>query len=99
MAGSHVSLMACVSGLVREGHAGDPLSLEWALLQQGASSVLSTYWDVDATAAAAFFRQFYTLWLEDGLTRAAACQKAMAAITRQVKDGAGDAFCISGDWR
>ena len=36
---SHISLMACVSGLSKEGIGGDALGLEWAFLLAGASSL------------------------------------------------------------
>ncbi len=37
--GSHISMMACVSGLAREGIGGDRLGLDWALIQSGATSL------------------------------------------------------------
>jgi CHAT domain-containing protein len=94
--GSHVSLMACVSGLVKEGVGGDALGLEWAFLQFGASSILSSYWNVGAESSARFFNKFYGYWL-GGDTRAVACQKSIVENKLNSKDVG--AFLISGDWR
>lgn len=101
--GSHVSLMACVSGLAREGLAGDTLGLDWAFIQSGASSIISTHWDVSAAGAAAFFTRFYTRWLEDGQSRASAHRETMLELLG--KERSPDAlrrwaaFSLTGDFR
>lgn len=101
--GSHVSLMACVSGLAREGLAGDTLGLDWAFIQSGASSIISTHWDVSASGAAAFFTRFYKRWLEDGQSRASAHRETMLELL--AKDRTPDslrrwaAFSLTGDFR
>jgi CHAT domain-containing protein len=78
--GSHVSMMACVSGLGREGIAGDALGLDWALIQAGASSLISTHWKVSAASAARFFILFYQNWIENSQSRAAAFRNTMLQL-------------------
>ena len=101
--GCHVSLMACVSGLSREALGGDALGLDWALIQAGAASLLSTHWDVDAGVTAEFFKLFYRNWLKTGMSRAEACRQAALEIKNDnaAKTGkmAWAAFSLSGDWR
>lgn len=102
LAGSHVSLMACVSGLSREGRGGDALGLEWALIQAGATSVLASHWYISARQAAEFFERFYEHWIVDGLSRAAAHARAMQDLKRRHGDEHVDvwaAFSLVGDWR
>lgn len=100
--GSHVSLMACVSGLSREGRGGDALGLEWALIQGGARSVLATHWNVSARLAAEFCERFYDHWLSERTSRAVAHARAMKDL--QQSHGvdavrAWAAFTLVGDWR
>jgi CHAT domain-containing protein len=102
LAGSHVSLMSCVSGLSREGRGGDALGLEWALIQAGATSVLASHWFVSARLAAEFFEHFYEHWISEGKSRADAHSEAM----RDMKAAHGEdhtdawaAFSLVGDWR
>ncbi|MHC4741977.1 MAG: CHAT domain-containing protein [Planctomycetota bacterium] len=101
--GSHVSMMACVSGLAKEGIAGDNLGLDWAFIQAGASSLLSTHWNVSATRAARFFTLFYEKWVISKQSRASALRETMLECL------AGDysrevlrqwtAFSLTGDFR
>lgn len=103
LSGSHVSMMACVSGLAKEGIAGDALGLDWAFIQAGASSLISTHWGVSAACAASFFSSFYRKWIEDRQTRAAAWRATMLELLH------GDhtpkslrqwtAFSLTGDFR
>ena len=78
--GSHVSMMACVSGLAKEGIGGDSLGLDWALIQAGASSLISTHWKVSAASAARFFTLFYENWIENEQSRAAAFRNTMLEL-------------------
>ena len=78
--GSHVSMMACVSGLAKEGIGGDSLGLDWALIQAGASSLISTHWKVSAASAARFFTLFYQNWIENQQSRAAAFRNTMLEL-------------------
>jgi CHAT domain-containing protein len=101
--GSHVSTMACVSGLAKSGVAGDSLGLDWALIQAGASSLISTHWEVSAACAARFFSRFYDKWIRGGQSKASAFHGAMVELL------AGDyspgslqqwtAFSLTGDIR
>ena len=100
---SHVSMMACVSGLSREGVGGDALGLEWAMIQARASSVLSTHWDVSARLAGDFLHRFYQEWLGEERPRHEALSRTMASF--RGTDGpaaeteAWAAFSLTGDWR
>jgi CHAT domain-containing protein/tetratricopeptide (TPR) repeat protein len=101
--GSHVTLQACVTGLAREGIGGDALGLDWALMQAGASSLLSTHWNVDAERSSAFTCRFYQHWIEEGKSRAEAWRETalgMMAEQNTPADAYGwGAFSLSGDWR
>jgi hypothetical protein len=103
LTGSHISMMACVSGLSREGIGGDALGMEWALLQAGASSVLSSHWSVQADTAAEFLTTFYRYWIELGKPRRDAVRATIADM-RKKGGKSGDtvswaAFSLTGDWR
>jgi hypothetical protein len=103
LSGSHVSMMACVSGLSRESVGGDALGMEWAMIQARAASVLSTHWDVRAKLAATFLKTFYEEWLSKKQSRA----KALSATIASLKAAGGPggetaswaAFSLTGDWR
>ena len=69
MQDSHVTMMACVSGLSREGLGGDALGMDWALTQAGATSILASHWMVSAADAASFLELFYTKWLMEKKSR------------------------------
>jgi CHAT domain-containing protein len=100
---SHVSMMACLSGLAREGVAGDILGLDWALIQSGARSIISTHWKVSAGCAARFFEHFYQHWVQEGKSRAIAWRKTMLElISGDHSPTALDcwsAFSLTGDFR
>lgn len=97
---SHVSMMACVSGLSREGLGGDALGLDWALVNAGAQSVLSSHWFVRAAQAALFFELFYDLWLNQGQSKAMALKNTITTLHRQGNDiYQMCAYSLSGDWR
>lgn len=105
LSGSHISIMACVSGLSKEGIGGDALGLEWAFLQAGASSLLSTHWNTDATAAAEFSLRFYNRWLVQRFPRSAAWRQTALELmdldwsSRHPSAYFWAAFSLSGDWR
>jgi tetratricopeptide (TPR) repeat protein len=103
LSGSHVSMMACVSGLSREGVGGDALGMEWAMIQAGAASVLSTHWDVSAPLAATFLDAFYEQWLDKKRSRAEALRTTIASLRaaggRAATPSSWAAFSLTGDWR
>lgn len=103
MTGSHVSIMSCVSGLSREGIGGDALGLDWAFTQAGASSLLTSHWDVNAQVAAPFVRQFYEFWLGKRMSRARALASVMSAFRAKHdpfnQPESWAAFSLTGDWR
>jgi CHAT domain-containing protein len=103
LGGCHVSMMACVSGLAREGIGGDALGLDWAFLQAGASSVISTHWAVSAQCASDFFRAFYQQWVGEGQSRAGAWRQAMRACIGHDRSPASldrwSGFSLTGDFR
>ena len=98
--GSHISLMACISGLSREGLGGDALGLEWSFIQAGASSLVGSHWLISAKLAADFFELFYHNWLYKEHSRAHAYRFAVLALRRADKNPFGwAAFSLGGDWR
>lgn len=101
--GSHVSLMACISGLAKEGIAGDTLGLEWAFIQAGASSLISTHWEVKNSCAAVFFTRFYEKWIKDGQSRASAYRETTLELLNRNYTPQSlyswAAFSLTGDFR
>lgn len=103
LAGSHVTLQACVVGLAREGVGGDALGLDWALFQLGAASLLAAHWYVSAELSAEFFLRFYCAWIEQGKSRAEAWRETVLRMRKEkgslAEPYAWAAFSLSGDWR
>ncbi len=103
LTGSHVSMMACVSGLAREGAGGDSLGLDWALIQGGADSLISTHWPVSASCAARFFACFYGLWIADSLPRREAFRRTLLQLMGSDRSpwtlSQWAAFSLTGDFR
>lgn len=101
--GSHVSTMACVSGLAREGVAGDTLGLDWVFLQAGATALLSSHWFVGAQPAARFFELFYDRWLNRHESRGQAVRCATLELLNADFSPANlqrwAAFSLTGDFR
>ena len=101
--GSHVTLLACVSGLANEGIGGDALGMEWALIQAGASSTLSSHWYVHPELSAEFFDRFYDRWLTGKLSKAKAWRQTILDLMDSEKPFntpyCWSAFSLSGDWR
>lgn len=58
-ASGHIALEACVSGIVHDGAAGDPVSLPWVLALQGVRTVITLLWNVETAHAEAFFSCYY----------------------------------------
>ena len=102
---AHISMQACVSGYSLEGIAGDAIGLEWAFLQKGASSLLSSFWNIEVTSSNLFFKDFYTEWLRQSGTKAGAFRKAMLNRKRNPTPANEPAeyrwagFELIGDWR
>ena len=101
--GSHVTLMACVSGLSHEGLGGDALGMDWALAQAGATSILASHWMVSAADAATFFKLFYIKWLQENKSRGQAFRETIDELRSKHGTTANAhcwaAFSLSGDWR
>ena len=101
--GSHVSTMACVSGLAKRGIAGDSLGLDWAFIEAGALSLISTHWEVSAACAARFLSQFYDKWIRERQSKASAFRNTMVELlagdysTSSLQQWA--AFNLTGDTR
>ncbi len=102
---SHISLQACVAGYAREGIGGDALGIEWAFLQKGACSLVSTFWNVDVNNANEFYKYFYDEWLDKKTSKAVAHQKAILNLrqTSHETDLPDEYFWagygLIGDWR
>jgi hypothetical protein len=91
--GAHVSLRACVSGVVTEITSREALGLVWALFGAETSSLIATAWNVDIASARRFFARFYDAWLTGGITRAAAHRQAATALRSE-----GGAFAHPYHW-
>ena len=99
---SHVTLQACVSGLTKKGFSGDALGLEWALLQNGATSILSTNWNVSAKTTSQFVKIFYENWIKKKTSRSEAWRNAALELKNNINTAAPyhwAAFSLIGDWR
>jgi CHAT domain-containing protein len=105
LAQSHISLQACVAGYAREGIGGDALGIEWAFLQKGACSLISTFWNVDIHNANEFYSYFYDEWLNRKTSKARAHQKAILKLKQtSYESHLPDEFFwagygLIGDWR
>lgn len=102
--GSHVTLTACVTGLAKSSIGGDALGLEFALLQLGARSILSTHWNADARAMARFLVAFYSRWIKENQSQGSAWRETVLELLEAnggTDEGAyyGAAFSLTGDWR
>ena len=101
---SHVTLEACVTGLAKQSAGGDALGLEFAFLQQGAQSILSTHWNANIHSMTQFMKSFYKRWLVDNETRSVALRETILELSNAygVKDEGvyyWGAFSLTGDWR
>lgn len=101
--GSHVTMQACVSGLANEGIGGDALGMEWAIIQAGASSTLSSHWYVSAELSAEFINRFYDRWLKGNQSKAKAWRHTVLELIKTKEPYntpyCWSAFSLSGDWR
>jgi CHAT domain-containing protein len=96
---SHVTMQACVSGLAKEGIGGDALGLEWAMLQAGAKSILSTHWNIEAIHSLQFLKKFYTYWLLDKNTKAESWRKSVLEMKMETSNPyAFTAYSLTGNW-
>jgi CHAT domain-containing protein len=67
MSGSHVTLRACVLGLVTRITSQEALGCIWAILQTGTTSVLASAWHVDGGSSSGEYTEtFYEEWLPGG---------------------------------
>ena len=66
--GCHVSLVACSGGRARVGSGDEVMGLVPALLHSGASSTISTLWDIPDQIGANFTGAFYRSFLEESKT-------------------------------
>jgi CHAT domain-containing protein len=88
-----------VSGLSKEGIGGDALGLEWAMLQAGAKSILSTHWNIEATHSLQFLKKFYTYWLIEKNSKAYSWRKAVLEMKLETSNPyAYSAYSLTGNW-
>ena len=101
--GSHISVMACVSGLAKDGIAGDTLGLDWAFIQAGALSIIATHWPISNACAAQFFIRFYEKWIQGKQSRASAYRETTLELLNQNYTSTSlqrwAAFSLTGDFR
>ena len=79
-AGSHVDLLACVSGETTSITSREALGMIWALFQAGSSSILASSWKVNINSAKELMKIFYRYWLIEKLPLYLAHQKMMQEI-------------------
>jgi len=99
----HITMQACVSGLSREGVGGDAIGLEWTLLLAGASSVLSTHWNIGAMPSYHFLKSFYSHYIEKDESLAGAWRYAVLEMKQSADPELNDpgvyaAYSITGNW-
>ncbi|GJD53594.1 hypothetical protein OPKNFCMD_6371 [Methylobacterium crusticola] len=80
LAGSHVTLRACVSGSVSEIAGREALGMIFGLWQAGVQSVLAGQWDLNLRSSVVLGEAFYNIWLRSDLSRATAYAGAMRAV-------------------
>jgi CHAT domain-containing protein len=99
---SHITLQDSVDGPSERGRGGFPPGLEWAFLQNGASSILSANWPCSAESKTLFLKLFYKNWLEDGYSRAEAWRLTVIELKYSTLDSDPSlwaAYSLIGDWR
>jgi CHAT domain-containing protein len=94
----NVALEACVSGMVHDGAAGDPVGLPWVLALLGARIVVAAHWNVETTHAEAFFTRYYREILQSKRSHAQAHRTATIEVLDQFGPAAA-AFRLLGDAR
>ena len=105
LSNSHISLMACVSGVSHAGIDKDLIGTEWALIFKGATSIVSSHWDVELPDANKFFKVFYSNWLNGSMNKAQALRFACREMIgknnpfQQSVARHWAAFSLTGDWR
>ena len=96
-------MMACLSGLAKEGIGGDALGLDWACIQAGSASLISTHWEVSARCAARFFTLFYEKWIDKKQSRGSAFRDTMLELLDEDHTPTSlqqwTAFSLTGDFR
>ena len=76
------------------------MGLEWAFMQNGASSLLTSHWNVHAVWAAKLSVKFYQKWLLENSSRAVAWRQTVLELMKEnPKPFYWAAFSLSGDWR
>ena len=96
---------ACVAGYAREGIGGDALGIEWAFLQKGTGSLVSTFWNIDINNSNEFYNYFYEEWLKKGSSKAIAHQQSVLKLknTNRSTNLPGEyywaGYGLIGDWR
>lgn len=91
-----IALSACDSGVTEfERMPGEFLGISGALLQVGASCVVSSLWSVDDLATTLLMRSFYRAHLRDGLEPAS----AMRSAQKEVRDGSAEKLGLAALYR
>jgi hypothetical protein len=80
VAGSHVTLRACVSGSVAEIAGRESLGMVYGLWQAGVQSMLAGQWDLNLPSSAVLVDAFYCAWLGEGMSRSDAYAAAIKAV-------------------
>ena len=75
-----VVLSACQTNVGALSRGDEVVGLTRAFFFAGSPTVISSLWSVDDAATEALMVSFYTHWLQDGMTKAAALQAAQADV-------------------
>jgi CHAT domain-containing protein len=79
IAGSHVTLSACVCGRSAQIAPGEALGMIWGFLRGRARSVLGACWNADREATTDLMVRFYELWL-DGVPKWRSLRQAICEL-------------------
>ena len=96
-----VTLSSCQSGLGEDNPGREFASLASAFTTAGASSVISSMWEVDDEATSQLFTEFYKN-LKEGKSRAESLQLAKLKLMKNPKTSHPyfwGGFILMGDWR
>lgn len=80
ISGSHLDLLACVSGETTAITSREALGMIWAMFQAGSSSINASAWKVNIDSAKELVKTFYYYWLKEIMLLYQAHQRMMQEI-------------------
>jgi len=97
-----VTLSACETALCKIQGGEDWAGMSRGFIYAGTPSILATLWSVDDKSTAILMKNFYTNWLQKGMTKPAALRQAqldLKAIPEYSHPFYWAPFVMIGDWR